>query len=90
MTSEKKAFLLAQLQEAIDEAVSESARIGEVVDEMKRCGYDLLLMVESTVTLSPTDDHGDDGVPEPRLAADGEVQMTAEDLEFLQEMKIAA
>ena len=36
MTSEKKSFLLAQLQEAIDEAVSESGRIGEIIDEMKR------------------------------------------------------
>jgi hypothetical protein len=90
MTPEKKAFLLGKLQEAIDEAISDSIRIGEVVDEMKRCGYDLLLMVESTVTISPTEDRQSDVVPEPRLASDGEVTLTAEDLEFLQELNIAA
>lgn len=103
MTSEKKSFLLAQLQEAIDEAVSESGRIGEIVEEMKRCGYDLCLMLESTVTISPVGDHGDDVVPEPRLEAEmseagisdakisvaSDFELTDADLQFLQEMNIA-
>jgi len=90
MTSEKKSFLLAQLQQAIDEAVSESDRIGDIVAEMKRGGYDLCLMLESTVTISPTEDYQPDAVPEPRLVSGGEVHLTAEDLEFLQELNIAA
>ena len=95
MTSEKKSFLLAQLQEAIDEAVSESGRISAIVDEMKRSGYDLCLMLESTVTISPTEDHQTDAVPEPRLAApvqtsNGELQLSIADLEFLEELSIAA
>ena len=95
MTPEKKSFLLAQLQEAIDKAVSESGRIGEIVDEMKRCGYDLCLMLESTVTISPNEEQQSDAVPEPRLATRDEVTVTREfeltdqDLEFLQEMNIA-
>ncbi len=101
MTSEKKSFLLGQLQEAIDEAVSESGRVGESVEEMKRSGYDLCLMLESTVTISPLgegnmDAEGKmDAEPEPRAASEmsasnGEITLTAEDLEFLQELNIAA
>jgi len=97
MTSEKKSFLLAQLQKAIDEAVSESSRIAEVIAEMKRCGYDLCLMLESTVTIAPSEDHPFDVLPEPRLASDSnrsaagdEIKLTDEDLEFLQELNIAA
>jgi hypothetical protein len=101
MTSEKKSFLLGQLQEAIDEAVSESGRVGEIVEEMKRSGYDLCLMLESTVTISPLeggnmDAEGKmDAEPEPRAASkvsasNGEITLTAEDLEFLQELNIAA
>jgi len=101
MTSEKKSFLLGQLQQAIDEAVSESGRIGEIVEEMKRSGYDLCLMLESTVTISPLgegimDTEGNiDAEPEPRMASrmsasNGEITLTAEDLEFLQELNIAA
>jgi hypothetical protein len=98
MTSEKKSFLLAQLQEAIDEAVSESGRISEIVEEMKRSGYDLCLLLESTVTISPTED-GSGAMPEPRLAdtlessdeieVHGDFELTDADLQFLQEMNIA-
>ena len=95
MTSEKKSFLLGQLQEAIDEAVSESGRVGEIVEEMKRSGYDLCLMLESTVTISPLEEGKIDAEPEPRVASEmsasnGEITLTAEDLEFLQELNIAA
>ena len=95
MTSEKKSFLLGQLQEAIDEAVSESGRVGEIVEEMKRSGYDLCLMLESTVTISPLEEGHMDAEPEPRAASEvsasnGEITLTAQDLEFLQELNIAA
>jgi len=72
MTSEKKSFLLAQLQEAIDEAVTESGRVGEIVAEMKRSGYDLCLLLESTVTISPAEDYQPDAAPQPPLDFDGE------------------
>ena len=67
MTPEKKSHLLTKLQKAIDEAISESIGIGEVIDEMKRSGYDLCLMLESTVTIAPSEDRPFDAMPEPRL-----------------------
>jgi hypothetical protein len=85
MTSEKKSFLLGQLQEAIDQAVSESPRICEIIDEMKRGGYDLCLMLESTVTISVNEDYQPD-----TSAPHGDIQLTDADLEFLQELNIAA
>ncbi len=95
MTPAKKSFLLGQLQEAIDEAVSDSARVGAIIDEMKRAGYDLSLMLESTVTITPTEDCQLDPVPAPRMTSrvapsDGEIKLTIQDLEFLQELNIAA
>jgi hypothetical protein len=87
MTSEKKSFLLVLLQEAIDDAVSESSRVSEIVDEMKSSGYDLCLVLESTVSICPSQDHQPDGVPEPRLS-NGELNLTDEDLAFLREMNI--
>ena len=100
MTSEKKSFLLAQLQQAIDEAISGSRRIESIIGEMKRSGYDLCLMLESTVTIAPSEDHPFDALPEPRLAANmpasdlpasgGEMKLTDDDLQFLQELNIAA
>jgi hypothetical protein len=94
MTSEKKSFLLGQLQEAIDQAVSESGRVGEIIEEMKRSGYDLCLMLESTVTISPIEDRQPEVPPQPRWtsnepASAGEMNLSIEDLEFLQELNIA-
>ena len=90
MTSEKKSFLLGQLQEAIDQAVSESGRICEIIDEMKRGGYDLCLMLESTVTISAEEDHRPERARNHRLESAGEIELTDADLEFLQELNIAA
>ncbi len=89
MTPEKKSLLLTRLQKAIDEAISESVGIGEVIDEMKRSGYDLCLMLESTVTIAPSEDRPFDAMPEPRLTSGG-IELTDADLEFLQELNIAA
>jgi hypothetical protein len=55
---------------------------------MKRSGYDLCLMLESTVTLNANEDREPEAAPEPLIS--GEVHLTAEDLEFLQELSIAA
>jgi hypothetical protein len=94
MTSEKKSFLLAQLQEAIDAAVSESGRVGDIVEEMKRNGYDLCLMLESTVTISPTEPREPEDDMQQDLmtfndALNGDIQLTDEDREFLRELNIA-
>lgn len=90
MTSEKKSFLLGQLQEAIDEAVSKSGRVAEIVDEMRRSGYDLTLMLESTVTVSPSDGQRPDVVSKAWHATGGEIELTDEDREFLHQLKVAA
>jgi hypothetical protein len=89
MTSDKKTFLLGQLQEAIDEAVSQSGRIDEIIGEMKRAGYDLCLMLESTITISPCEDQANARL-EPPMDSAGEIELTDADLEFLQELNIAA
>jgi hypothetical protein len=82
--------LLGQVQGAIDEAVAQSTRIGNLIAEMKRSGYDLCLVLDSTVTISPTDDRQLGGVPEPQLASNGELKLTDEDVKFLQDLKIYA
>ena len=90
-------LLLDRLQEAIDEAISGSGRISGIVAEMQKSGYDLCLIVESSAAISPMDGSNpteDAPAPEfaplPALASNGEIELTGEDLAFLQEMKIAA
>jgi len=100
MTSEMN-VLLERLQEAIDQAISDSGRINSIVDEMKKSGYDVCLIVESSAAISPVavspidDTQLPDSVPDPRLvsnvpSATGEMELTGEDMAFLREMNIAA
>jgi hypothetical protein len=96
MTTEMN-LLLDRLQEAIDEAISGSSRISGIVAEMQKSGYDLCLIVESSAAISPIDalNPAQDApatelVPVPALGSNGEIQLTGEDLAFLQDMNIAA
>jgi hypothetical protein len=85
MTSEMN-VLLERLQEAIDEAISNSGSINCIVDEMKRSGFDVCLIVESSAAISPVDGpQHPDSAPDP-----GDFQLTAQDLALLLEMKISA
>ncbi len=82
MTSEMN-VLLEKLQEAIDQAISDSGRINGIVEEMKRAGYDTCLVLESSVAISPIEE------TEPHPASTGEIELTPADVEFLQELNIA-
>jgi hypothetical protein len=88
MTSEMKSFLLSQIQDAIDEAVGDSGRIAEIVQEMKRSGYDVCLMLESTIAISPNDESQPNAAPE--VESQGDLDLTADDIEFLEELNISA
>jgi len=96
MTSEMN-VLLDRLQEAIDEAISDSGRISAIVAEMQKAGYDLCLIVESSAAISPISGVSQmedaqppiDFVPERPLLSTGEMQLNCEDLAFLQEMNIS-
>lgn len=81
--------LLEKLQEAIDYAIADSGRINDIVAEMKKHGYDLCLVLESSVALSPIDAEPTAPVAESQPASNGEMELTAADLDFLQELNIS-
>ncbi len=78
--------LVQQLGEAIHESVSESEQIAGVVQDIRRQGFDVLLMLEATIGLNevveqPTTSVGEDG-------GDG-AAFTAQDVNFLRSLRIA-
>ena len=87
MTSEMN-FLLEKLQEAIDEAISDSGPINAIVAEMKRSGYDLSLVLESSIAISPIE-QTEDVASGPVLVSSDDMELTADDIEFLQELNIS-
>lgn len=82
--------LIQQLGEAIHESVIESEQIAGVVQDIRKHGFDVLLMLEATiglneVTVSPqSGEEGEEG-GEPGPAG----EFTPNDLHFLRSLRIS-
>ena len=81
--------LIQQLGEAIHESVIESEQIAGVVQDIRKHGFDVLLMLEATIGLNEvTGKEGTDaeGVP---VQAGEDGTFTQNDLHFLRSLRIS-
>jgi hypothetical protein len=89
--------LVEQLGSAIDESIAGSESIAAIVHDMERAGYDLTLALEATMRLSPkgtpVEEDAREGEGEvgftPALTPSGKFDLTPQDQEFLQALKVA-
>lgn len=86
--------LVQKLGEAIHESVSESEQIAGVVQDIRKQGFDVLLMLEATIGLNELAEQQ----PVSAAKASGEVEgaepqaertFTAQDVNFLRSLRIA-
>ena len=79
--------LIQQLGEAIHESVIESEQIAGVVQDIRKHGFDVLLMLEATIGLNEVPEKNAAGNDD---ASGGEVgTFTPNDLHFLRSLRIA-
>ncbi len=78
--------LVQQLGEAIHESVSESEQIAGVVQDIRRQGFDVLLMLEATIGLNEVSEQPSSHGGEEK--GDG-TAFTAQDVSFLRSLRIA-
>jgi uncharacterized protein (UPF0335 family) len=82
--------LIQQLGEAIHESVSESEHISEVVQDIRKQGFDVLLMLEATIGLNEVEQQ-----PSSELEAranqnpQGDTTFNAQDVHFLRSLRIS-
>jgi hypothetical protein len=88
--------LIQQLGEAIHESVSESEQIAGVVQDIRRHGFDVLLMLEATIGLNEVEQQPSSIVAASKSADhDGSVTLpdgggfTSQDLKFLRSLRIS-
>jgi len=81
--------LIQQLGEAIHESVIESEQIAGVVQDIRKHGFDVLLMLEATIGLNEVS--GKEVDPSQKdEAVEGEVgSFTQNDLHFLRSLRIS-
>ena len=78
--------LVEQLGEAIHESVSESEQIAGVVQEIRRQGFDVLLMLEATIGLNEVVEQT---TIEAGTGDEEGAPFTAQDVNFLRSLRIA-
>ena len=81
--------LMKDLGEAINQALSNSEQIADVISKIKAGGYDVFLVLEATIGFSP---HKTAVDPPPSLVStrsnQDDLKMNAYDLEFLKSLRI--
>ena len=77
--------LIQQLGEAIHESVIESEQIAGVVQDIRKHGFDVLLMLEATIGLNEV---GSRDAGDEEAAAEGG-EFTQNDLNFLKSLRIS-
>ncbi len=81
--------LIQQLGEAIHESVTESEQIAGVVQNIRRHGFDVMLMLEATIGLN---DLSEDAGENTAGAEDAEAEagaFTTHDVNFLKSLRIS-
>jgi len=86
--------LVQKLGEAIHESVSESEHIAGVVQDIRKQGFDVLLMLEATIGLNELAEQQPGANLGPSKAAGAEVTegdrtFTPQDVHFLRSLRIA-
>jgi hypothetical protein len=80
--------LMKELGEAINESLSDSEQIAEVVARIKEGGYDILLVLEATICASKQGEQSTDHTLVSTLSTNPEFKISDQDLKFLKSLRI--
>ena len=79
---------MKELGEAINESLSESEQIADVIGKIKTEGYDVFLVLEATVGFNKRNEREEQ--PAPVLASsEPEFKLNSQDLRFLKSLRIS-
>ena len=92
--NQKLRKLVQQLGEAIHESVSESAQIAGVVADIRKQGFEVLLMLEATIGLNEVEEQPEGALEVSRAEPGGAGTQqpgafTAQDVHFLKSLRIS-
>ena len=86
--------LIRELGNAINDSMKESDEIAEVVEKIKRRGYNIFIVLEATIGLNKIDDaengskNNVNNYDEPRGGEPHKIKFTTQDQRFMKDMKI--
>ncbi len=79
---------MKELGDAINESLSDSEQISEVVSRIKEGGYDIFLVLEATIGVSKQGEKSDKTSLVTTLSTNPEFKINDQDLKFLKSLRI--
>jgi len=81
--------LMKELGDAINESLSDSEQISEVVSRIKEGGYDIFLVLEATIGVSKQGEKNSDKTSlVTTMSSNPELKVSDQDLKFLKSLRI--
>jgi hypothetical protein len=84
---------MKELGDAINESLSESDQITDVISKIKAGGYDVFLVLEATIGFNKRDEAAKPGPTLVKAASgrggDPEFKLNAQDMKFLKSLRIS-
>ena len=80
--------LMRQLGEAINESISSSAQVADVIARVRSGGYDVFVVLEATVGFNQRDEHAP-VVPTPARPGEPDPHFSVQDARFLKSLRIS-
>lgn len=77
---------MQELGEAINESLSDSDQIAEVIAKIKTGGYDVFLVLEATIGFNRRDDESEAATSDQEH--DPELKVSPQDVKFLKSLRI--
>ena len=80
--------MMKELGDAINNSLSDSEEIAEVISRIKAGGYDVFVVLEATIGFNQNGENDDQGSTETENAS-ADFSMTSQDLKFLKSLRIS-
>ena len=79
--------MMKELGDAINDSLSDSEQIAEVISRIKADGYDVFVVLEATIGFNESD--SDDGSEDASHSSGRSCEVTSQDLKFLKSLRIS-
>ena len=79
---------MQDLGEAINESLSDSEQIADVIAKIKTGGYDVFLVLEATIGFNRRDDEAEPLAAATDSGQDPELKVSPQDVKFLKSLRI--
>jgi hypothetical protein len=81
--------MMKELGDAINDSLSDSEQIAEVISRIKAGGYDVFVVLEATIGFNEREEGDNEAGLVTTQRSSGDLEITSQDLKFLKSLRIS-